>query len=424
MASKRKELYRRGDFWLDHDRGRDGVPVSPYLYICWYDRAHGRICRKSTRESDIRLASDALDRHYLAVHSSSDREKERYTVSEAMLDYWLEHGSKVSSAEAVRARLKLVNRFIEAEVEAGRLIDPFLPKQVTDDWVRRFREWAKKDPIITLRKDEQGAWVESPKRERSASTVEESVIQLKAALNFTRKRSGHTPDFEHKTRAQVTPARTDRLSLDSIGELLDFSIRGSGRYAGHSERLLPLRRYIIGAVTTLARPDAIRDMSVASGRAQWHLDMRVFDLNPAGRIQTKKYRAAVPVIGLLEEWLEDTEEWFLCGRKNIGSKDEPTWQQHRVGSVKSAWDTARTELGLPSGWGPKLLRHSKATLLANRRVPPTELKLAMGHEALQGSQKAYVIFAPDYLAGTREVLEEVCAELRKICPDALKPPAK
>lgn len=426
VATQRGAVYQRGTFWLDFDRGKNGIPLSPWLYICWYDPAKGRVRRKSTRERDVRLASDALDRHYLATQSPSEVEadKDTYTVSEALTDYWLEHGSKASSAEAIRTRLKLVTRFMDVEAAAGRLIDPFLPRQVDDAFIRRFRTWAEADPIIARGKNEKGEWVESSRRKRAASTVEESVIQLKAALNFTKKRSGHSPDFEHMTRAQVTPPRNDRLSVAAIGELLDFTTKGAGRYAGHADRLLPLRRYIIAAITTLGRPDAIMDMSIAGSRGQWHPDMQVFDLNPAGRIQTNKYRAAVPVVDLLTDWLEATDEWFVSARKNIGTKEEPDWQQYRVASVKSAWNTARAELNLPHGWGPKLLRHSTATLLANRRVPPTELKLLMGHETLEGSQKAYIIFSPDYLARSREVLDEIVAELRTICPHALNPPTK
>ena len=256
MATRRDAIYQRGAFWLDHDRGKNGAPLSPWLYICWYDQAKGRIRRKNTRERDVRLASNALDRHYLAVHKPTEAEKDSYSVSEAMTDYWLEHGSTAASADAIRARLKLVTRF-NVEAEAGRLLDPFLPRQVDDDWIRRFRKWAEADPIVARRKNEQGEWAESSRRKRAASTVEESVIQLKAALNFTEKRSGHEPKFEHKTRAQVTPTRNDRLSIAAIGELLDFTIKGSGHYAGHADRLLPLRRYIIAAVTTLGRPDAI-----------------------------------------------------------------------------------------------------------------------------------------------------------------------
>ena len=142
MATRRDAIYQRGAFWLDHDRGKNGAPLSPWLYICWYDQAKGRIRRKNTRERDVRLASNALDRHYLAVHKPTEAEKDSYSVSEAMTDYWLEHGSTAASADAIRARLKLVTRF-NVEAEAGRLLDPFLPRQVDDDWIRRFRKWAE-----------------------------------------------------------------------------------------------------------------------------------------------------------------------------------------------------------------------------------------------------------------------------------------
>ncbi|GAA4019375.1 hypothetical protein GCM10022280_19000 [Sphingomonas swuensis] len=423
MAAK-GGIYQRAGYWLDYDRGTDGVPRSPWLYICWYDPNKGRIRRKSTRQCNIQLACDALDEHFLAVHRPTAAQRAAYTLPEALTDYWLEHGCKVVSAEAIKARLKLVTRFVEHQIAAGRMADPILPAQVDDGFIRNFREWASADPIIALRKDAKGAWVESSRRLRSLSTVEESVIQLKAALNYAKKakRTDHLPDFQHKTRDQVTPVRTDRLTVPDIARLLNFTVEGGGSYAGHAERLLPLRRYIIAAICTLARPDAIFDMSVLPSRVQWHTDADLFDLNPTGRIQTNKYRAVVPVTSLLRTWLEATDEWFVCGRRNVGSKAEPAWQEYKVASVRSGWETARQHLGLPDGWGPKLLRHSMATILANRRVPQTERKLLMGHEALEGSQKSYVIFDPDYLLKAKETIEEVIAELRNLSPAALAPP--
>lgn len=418
-----KGIYQRGAFWLDYDRGAGGVAKNNWLYICWYDRLKGRICRKSTREQDVRLASDQLDRHYLAVHRPSEFDKNHYSVSESLTDYWIEHGSKVVSSDAIKARLKLITRFIDYEVAAGRLVDPFLPEQVDDQFIRRFREWAVADPIIALKKNGT-SWVESSRRPRTPSTVEESVIQLKAALNYAKKakRTRFAPDFEHKTRAQVTPVRNDRLSLQKIADLLNFTMEGCGKYSGHADRLLPLRRYVIAAICTVARPDAILDMSVNALRGQWHQDAQLFDLNPNGRIQTKKYRAVIPVTSLLNEWLHSTDEWFVCGVRNVGTKANPVLIQSRVASVKSAWGTARDTLGLPAGWGPKLLRHSIATILANRGVPQTERKLIMGHEALEGSQKAYIIFEPGYLSGVRDVLEQLTEELRGLSPGALSAP--
>ncbi|MBV1691820.1 hypothetical protein KRR38_30120 [Novosphingobium sp. G106] len=100
----------------------------------------------------------------------------------------------------------------------------------------------------------------------------------------------YVPPLTHKTRNQVTPGRTYRLSVNAIGELLDYSVRGARNYAGHADRLLPFRRYLSAAICTLARPDAIYDMNVDRNREQWMQNERMFALNPAGRIQTKKFR--------------------------------------------------------------------------------------------------------------------------------------
>ena len=58
-------------------------------------------------------------------------------------------------------------------------------------------------------------------------------------------------------RDQLTPEWSYRLSIDAFVELLDFSLRGADRNAGHAERLIPVRRYLVAAMCTLARHDAI-----------------------------------------------------------------------------------------------------------------------------------------------------------------------
>ncbi|MFX8972783.1 hypothetical protein ABTN24_19995, partial [Acinetobacter baumannii] len=77
-------------------------------------------------------------------------------------------------------------------------------------------------------------------------------------------------------------------------------------------RLLPLRRYQIGAICKLSRPDAIRDKRVAPKRGQWLRDEGLFALNPAGRAQTTKRRPVMPVVPILRSWLESTDDWFVC----------------------------------------------------------------------------------------------------------------
>ena len=425
MAAEKGGIYQRGEFWLDLDRGAGGKPNSSSWYIFWYDAGRGRQRRKSTGTSDVRIACDALDAHYLAVHRPTSREQDVYTVAEAMTDYWLEHGSKQTSAEAIKSRLKLMNRFMDIEADAGRLVDPFIPDHLDDRFLERFRQWAKAEPIVARKKDGKGNWIDGKARARSASTVEESIIQLKAALNhaFNARRTRYVPPLKHKTRDQVTPQRTYRLSIDAIAELLDYSINGAGVYGGHADRLIPLRRYLIGAITTLARPDAILDMGVARERGQWMQDERRFALNPEGRLQTKKVRPVVPVVDLLHSWLSASDDWLVCGQR-VRFDDEQhvnVIEQYRVASVKKGWLGAREKLGIPDGWGPKLIRHSMATILANRRVDLIELEIALGHRPLGKTSSRYAIFDPDYLSTIREGVDDVVAELTRKVGPALHP---
>ncbi|MEJ7934477.1 hypothetical protein WG907_09440 [Sphingobium sp. AN558] len=425
MSAVKGGIYQRGEFWLDYARGAGGEPISNRWYIWWYDTDSGHQRRKTTGTTDVRLACDALDVHYLAVHRPTVGEQVLYSVPEAMTDYWLEHGSNQVSAVAIKARLKLMTRFMDVEADAGRLTDPFLPDDLDDRFLNRFRQWALAEPIIARKKDAQGQWIEGKRRPRSAATVEESIIQLKAALAhaFKARRTRYVPPLQHKTRDKVTPQRTYRLSVDAIAELLDFSLNGAGTYSGHADRLLPFRRYLVGSITTLARPDAILDMSVRPGRGQWMQEERLFALNPASRIQTKKVRPTVPVIDLLHSWLSATDDWLVCRERKRCDPEEQAEliEQIRVASIKSSWNSARDKLGIPLGWGPKLLRHSMATILANRRVDLIELEIALGHRPFGKTSSRYAIFDPDYLGTIRDGIEDVVSDLTKKVGSALHP---
>ena len=425
MPTDKGGVYQRGGFWLDLERGAGGKPASTRWYVWWYDPNTGHQRRKSTGTSDIRLACDKLDEHYLAHHKPTSSDQDIYPVPQMMVDYWLEHGSKQTSEEAIKARLKLLTRFLDGQVEAGLLTDPILPDHLDANVLDRFRAWAIAEPIVAMKKDEDGTWVPGKSRPRSASTAEESIIALKAALNhaFSKRRIRYVPPLKHKTRDQVTPERTYRLSIDGIAELLDYSLHGAGKYGGHGDRLIPLRRYLVASICTLGRPDAILDMSVAPERGQWMQAERRFALNPEGRIQTKKLRPVLPVVDLLESWFSATDEWFVVREMVSFDEDQQidVAEQIRVASIKSAWNGARAKLGIPDGWGPKLLRHSMATILANRRVDLIELEIALGHRVLKKTSSRYAIFDPEYLSTISAGIEDVIADLLKKVGPSLHP---
>jgi integrase len=418
MSASKGGIYQRGEFWLDFVRGAGGKLASSKYYIWWYEPASGKQRRKSTGTGDVRLACDKLDEHYLANHLPTKDDQRTYTASEALVDYFVLHGQNRPSAESIKARLKLMSRFIDFEVREGRLRDPILPAHLNSSSIDRFRKWALADPVTARKKDEAGEWVKFPIRKRSPATVEEAIIQLKAALNYAveHERLASAPIIKHRTRDEVTPKRTYRLSVDGLAEMLDFASRGAGNYAAHADLLTPLRCYLIGSICTLARPDAVLDMSVNAARGQWMKRERRFDLNPANRIQTKKYRPVLPVAVVLHEWLTGTDD-FLVSRRIFkidpcdGNFEMAT--QIPVASVRSGWDTMRAHLGIPLGWGPKLIRHSMATLLANRGVSMFELEIALGHRPLSKTTDRYVIFSPEYLKTVIGGIEDVLNDLSR-----------
>ncbi|WP_454888208.1 hypothetical protein [Sphingobium herbicidovorans] len=414
-------LYARGEYYLDYIKGKGGKLASSKLYICWYCKNAGRIRRKSAGTSDVRLASEALDLHFLeATKPSSPAAVEVYTVSKAMTDYWLTTGSKRVSSDAIRARLKLLSRFLDHEVESGRMRDPILPMDLDDDVIDRFRSWGVEDPILTRKRGLSGEWTVSS-RSRAASTVEESVIQLKAALNYAAvKGRAAVPQLKHLTRDEVTAPRSYRLSIEMLAKMLDYTATGAGKYAGHADRLVPLRRYLIGAISTLARPDAIMDMSVQSDRSQWYADAMVFDLNPAGRIQTRKRRSVLPIPPMLDHWLRATDGKLVCREVTRRDSDGREWiEQIPVTSVKKAWSAMAQDLGIPTGWGPKLIRYSVATIITKNRVDLFELEMALGHRVLKRTTSIYAIFDPDYLSTVRSCITSLWEELERLCEHPL-----
>jgi hypothetical protein len=134
----------------------------------------------------------------------------------------------------------------------------------------------------------------------------------------------------------------------------------------------------------------------------------------------------MPVCDLFAEWLDATDEFLVCRqiykpRDKIGQEE---CLQVPVSSVRSGWNTMREHLGIPFGWGPKLLRHSMATILANMGVNMIELEIALGHHPLKKTTDRYVIFSPDYLKTVLAGIEDVVRELHRKVPHALIPPPR
>lgn len=159
--------------------------------------------------------------------------------------------------------------------------------------------------------------------------------------------------------------------------------------------------YTLVRLCTACRGDAALDLQPF----QIDVDARLVRLNPAGRRQTKKYRAIVPLQPLLAHYVAQADP----------AAHLVNWHGRRVGSIKTTWRKLRVAARLPAWWVPKVIRHSIATWLRQRGVPAWEVSGLLGHHA-GGTTDGYAKFDPAYLGDARRVLGEILDDLTARVP--------
>ena len=408
---KKRGIYGRGDYWLDWDRLSDGSLRSPNLAIFWYDTERGRIRSVSARTADLAAARKALDRHYLQ-HTEGElicptcgqqrNGAADMLVLRAITDY-LTINEDLPSFKAVRARLNHVVRYI-AKIETPDV----RCSKVEEAWIARFRTWLGEQPVIT------SSGKERPAR-RSLSSIENSVLQLTAAINAAKDRN------EISKSAQFKPIPTKELNRTPQRRLSVEELADAFRYAtdpNYPTKRFGLHRFLMLSVGTAARPDAVHDFSTKPERRQWNLQRHVVALNPAGRRQTRKRRAIVIVPPQLGERINEVDGFFVP-----------------FVSVKSAWETMVKSLNWPADGegGMKLIRRSIGQLLRDAgtprawseewrdpalKVPGEQIEVQLGHRVIDSVTDLYAAFDPDYQHAATKALGGIIDAISELCPAA------
>lgn len=391
--AKAKGLYHRGPYRLDWDRKRDGSLRTPYLTIFWYDAERGRERSASTGTGELAEAKAALDRHYLAnttgeafCPTCGQRRQAAagFLVTQAVSDYL---AVKAGGDPAIGHRIAHVVAFI---ADTGRAA--LTCRQFDEGMASRFRDWMASRPIANT------------DRERSPSTIENSLIQLAAAIRLSHRRgdSPVPPQFRPIPTVQLNRTPQHRSDVAELARMFAYAI--DPRFP---VKRAALHRFLIGAVGTLARPEEVHDISTEPEREQWNSNARVLNLNPRGRRQTRKYRATIPTPWQLAQWLDARPRQRFVG----------------VASVKSAWEAMAVDLGLPGDGesGMKLIRRSMATLLRNRlpKADWPEIEMWLGHDRFDTTSAIYAPFDPGYLAAARAEIEAILNEIEALVPGAI-----
>lgn len=403
--AKTKGLYQRGPYWLDWDERSDGTRRSPYLTIYWYDAERGRIRSTSTGTGELEPAKLKLDAHYLGnsvgaaicptcgqVRSEGGRS---YLIDSAIADYTISIANNRGSAQAIKARLAHVLDYLDT------LSNPTVfCHQIDENWIERFRRWALARPIVTP------GGIQKP---RAPSTVENSVLQLAAAINAAHKRGeiSRPAQFRAIQLKDVNRTPQHRSDIDQLAAMFRYASKPS-----HRVKRLALHRFLVISVATLCRPDAAHDLSLDPRHDQWNGKRRVLCLNPRGRRQTKKFRATVRIPDRVARWF-DQEAALIDPAKPIRRFVPAT-------NVRSAWATMAAALGLPGDGeaGMKLIRRSMAQLLREHGVPHDQVEMQLGHRRFGSVSELYAPFSPDYLANALSAIEAIIDEIESRAPGA------
>ena len=393
--AKAKGLHHSGRYWIDWLREPDGSLRSPFIYIFWYDEAarRGRSVSTGTADVDearIQLIKKDLEEsgHGAFCPTCGQRvaADQHYQLCDAIADYLT-----IKDDKTLSTRLDHVLDYIET-----------LPRkdwrcaEIGEDWVDSFRAWSAKQPVVFT----SGRVRNEP---RALSTTENSVIALAAAINKAAARG------KIAEPARFRPIPTKDLNNSPATRLTVAQLAQAFAYAADPvwTRRKALHRFLIAAVATLGRPDAVLDISTAPARGQWNSEARILNLNPRGRRQTKKVRAILPVPWQFALHLDGCAGFFVP-----------------VKDISSAWDTMCDHLGWPKdgAHGPKLIRRSMAKLLRDRlpRADWSDIEMALGHSRFDATSDIYAPFDPDYLAAARAGIEAIIDEIETLAPGAFR----
>lgn len=289
-----------------------------------------------------------------------------YLIETALLNYHRDHAQHLPSARKEEFNLSLWSEFW-----SGRTVSEITPAEQ-----RKFREWLAKAGT------------------RGKSTIDKILSSGRAALNqaVANGELVSTPKIkliETKEEMRARPPMGRPITSAETAKLLD------------SIQSRHLFMFALIAANTLARPDAIMDLS----RAQFDEGHNLLNLNPAGRRQTKKHRPTIPVTPTLQPWLARVTD---LGARFIAVRGKS------VQSIYNGWNSARRSAGVDDEVTPYSFRHGMAREMRKRGVPIEEISLFLGHlpRGSTATTSIYAPFEPQYCTKAVAAIEEVMDEVR------------
>ncbi|MBS0961144.1 tyrosine-type recombinase/integrase [Acetobacter thailandicus] len=334
-----QERFQIGEYWLSQVK-----PASTW-HITWYDKAARQTRRKSLGISDFESAKTKLAQWVLTLGKRELTATSDAALATVLTRYVHQHAPRIkASGEARRA----VELFSQAAMHCN--------VATVDDLILK-----NQHKIFDFMKN----------KGRSQSYIKRIFGVAKAAVNW----SWENGELERPIPfIRINECTQEKYKVLSSRELADL---------WHTDMPSHLRMFLRIMLATGARPAAILDLTLAS----CDLDTGVIDFNPPGRIRTAKRRPMLPIANFL-----------LASLKSSPPGPLVQWRGAPMKKINKTWRTIREQAALPDYIVPYAIRHTLATEMARRNVPPIELAMWFGHkEADTRTTARYMHFRPDYL---------------------------
>jgi hypothetical protein len=345
-------------------------------YVEWYEAAVRQMRRRSLKTGEWDVAMDKIHRILrsgITGDPKSILDAGTFVDIKSILedDYTL-YGSKLASAGQTRTAINHLNRHI-----GGIRIDA---------WTRRdFRKF--ENDFLAL-----GYQI---------SYLSRICTVLRAALNRAEGdekivRAPKIPEVCTDAHKDAAPLKGRLMTPKEIAQLIDQV---------HEVHLLD---YLIAEINTASRGVTILESD--TNDIDWSYP--IFDMNPTGRVQTKKYRPTVRISKTWEPWLKQAPLGRLI-----------TYAGNPVKSVKKAFRAARKDSGLkPDSRGVGVstysIRHSLGRYLEDCGVPDVERSILLGHVRINRKKTTdrYSPFNPRgplYLVEATKAIEKFVREINE-----------